>query len=226
MGWPELLVMVRHAESEGNVLNVDERAQYDMASHRYKLTELGRKQAQITGEYLRKEYGTFDTYYVSYYQRSKETMEIMCPETKVYEDPRLAEAQRGIWHTLTWDEIARQFPNELKRKDREGLYHYRPWGGENWPDIELRTHSFLGTLARDQEKKKVLMVVHGHWQILFQRLIEHFSIDEAVQRYKDGPSKNASVTVYKNLFGGLEYGVKRETLEMMKYVVPWEGRML
>ena len=145
MGWPRRLVLVRHGESKGNLLSVNERAQYEVATHAYELTERGRKQAAITGKYLRREFDKFDIYYTSYYVRAKQTMRIMYPRAKVYEDPRLAESQRGIWHTMTKDEIARFYPGELERKRREGLYHFRPLGGENWPDVELRIHSFMGT---------------------------------------------------------------------------------
>lgn len=197
MSWPRLLVLVRHAESEGNVLSVDDRAAFEKSTKDYALTERGREQAKITGQYLRDKYGPFDTYYTSYYERAKETMRIMYPGAKVYEDPRLREGERGIWHMMTRAEVERTYPNELIRKERDGLYHYRPYGGENWPDMELRIHSFLGTLARDYgDNDSVLIVVHGHWLILFQRLIHHFSIQEAVDRYRGKIADNASVTVY------------------------------
>lgn len=195
MAWPKTLVLVRHAESVGNTLSADERADYDLSTHSYPLTARGREQAKITGEYLKSHYGSFDAYYVSYYRRSWETMEIMYPDAKKYEDPRLAEAQRGIWHTLNRSEIDKYMPWEAKRKAREGYYHYRPPGGENWPDVELRIHSFLGTLNRDYGDKNVLIVVHGHWLVLFQRLIHHFSIDEAMKRASD-VYDNASITHY------------------------------
>jgi broad specificity phosphatase PhoE len=221
MGWPDLLVLVRHGESEGNVRNVDERAAYHMPTHGYPLTERGKKQAEITGNYLRERFGKFDVYYTSYYTRAKDTMKYMYPEAKIYEDPRLAEAQRGIWHTMTTEQIAQQFPSEVERKQREGLYHYRPWGGENWPDVELRIHSFLGTLSRDYEGKKVLVVVHGHWLILLQRLIHHFSIDEAMLRYKNHVIKNTGVVIYE----GKTIGEKSRLQLLQENIVPWEGRL-
>ncbi len=221
MAWPKLLVLVRHAESEGNILSVAERANCDTATYSYKLTERGRKQAKITGEFLRKKFGLFDIYYVSYYERSKETMRIMYPKARAYEDPRLAEGQRGIWNILTAEQIKQKFPEEILRKEREGLYHYRPPGGENWPDIELRIHSFLGTLNRDCGDQKVVIVVHGHWLILFQKLIHHFSIEEAVKKYKAGIFENTSVTIYK---GENKNGKSRLILKE-KNIVPWEGRL-
>lgn len=219
MGWPKKLVLVRHAESVGNLKSPDDRAAFECATHAYPLTERGREQARITGEYLHQAF-EFDTYYVSYYERSRETMRIMYPLVCVYEDPRLAEAQRGIYHAMTRDEIKQKFPEELRRKDREGLYYYRPLGGENWPDIELRIHSFLGTLSRDYEDQTVLMVVHGHWLLLFQRLIHHFPIEETVKRYEAGVFENASVTVYR---GEVTDGCSRLVLESAN-LVPWKEK--
>ncbi len=223
MGWPRRLVAVRHAESVGNTMQVDERATWHVASHDYALTERGRAQAQITGEWLRANCEPFNTHYVSYYTRAKETMKIMFPDAKVYEDPRLAEAQRGEYHTMTHEEMVRKYPEELERKKREGLYHYRPRGGENWPDIELRIHSFLGTLTRDCEDDTVVMVVHGHWLILLQRLIDRFSIDEAVRRYHGHVVENASVTIYEGVrkFNGKS----RLQLVTQEPIVPWQGKL-
>ena len=219
MGWPSRLVLVRHAESEGNIIPPDERAKSPYATHKLPLTARGRKQAEITGWYLTQHYDPFDIRYVSYYTRARETMEILCPDEKVYEDSRLAEGQRGIWHTMTHAQIEQMFPYEIIRKEKEDLYHHRPFGGENWADIELRIHSILGTIARDYEGQNVLMVVHGHWLILFQRLIQHFSIEEAIRRYKEGVVKNASVTEYR----GIVVDGKPRLRLIQENIVPWEG---
>jgi broad specificity phosphatase PhoE len=211
MGWPRLLVLVRHAESIGNIKPINDRALYDIPSHAYNLTPRGKQQAEITGQYLHDRFGEFDTYYVSYYLRSQQTMKIMYPKAKVYEDPRLAEGQRGIWHTMTNEQIAALYPFEIER----------PLGGENWPDMELRIHSFLGTLNRDCEDQNVLIVLHGHWLILFQRLIHHFSIDEAILRYHEAVFGNASVTVYES---GMIEGKSRLILKE-ENINPWRGRI-
>lgn len=149
-------------------------------------------------------------------------MEIMCPGEDVYEDPRLAESQRGIWHVMTSAEVEARLPFEVIRKTREDLYHYRPLGGENWPDVELRIHSFLGTLHRDYGGKDVLMVVHGHWLVLFQRLVHRFSIDEAMERYRSKICPNASVTIYNSSED--ECGNSRLVLSgsMDSPIVPWK----
>jgi len=222
MGWPRNLVLVRHAESEGNIRSVEERAHLEVATHAYNLTPRGEEQARITGEYLKARFGTFDTYYVSYYVRSRRTMQIMFPDARIFEDPRLAEAQRGIYHTMTHAEIAVAYPGELERKAREGLYHYRAPGGENWPDVELRIHSFLDTLRRDCKNEDVVIVAHGQWELECQRLIHHFPIKEAVRRYEEGEIfENASVTIYQ---GQEIKGCSRLVLTD-ENIVPWAGKI-
>ncbi len=140
------------------------------------------------------------------------------PHDTVHEDPRLREAERGVFHTYTPNDVENHFPLEKRRKALEGLYHYRPPGGENWPDVELRIHSFLSTVNRDMSGANVLIVAHGHWLILFQRLVHHFSIQEALSRYEGRVAPNASVTTYISRDGS------RLELEHENFV-PWEGQL-
>lgn len=224
MGWPRKLVLVRHAESEGNVLSTEERVRFDRSSHEYKLTARGRKQAEITGKYLREKFCKFDAFYSSYYARARETLQIMYPEVTVFEDSRLAEAQRGIWHTMTKEEVARVFQHEIERKEREDLYHYRPLGGENWPDIEMRIHSFLATLNCYHEGENILVIVHGNWLNLFRKVNDHLSIEEVMRRYSldnRGVVDNASVTVYE----GRALNGKPALVLKEENTVPWKDNI-
>jgi 2,3-bisphosphoglycerate-dependent phosphoglycerate mutase len=202
LSWPRRIAFVRHAESEGNVLSVDDRASFDKSTHAYGLTEHGRWQASVTGRWLKANLDVFDFNFVSYYRRSQETMEIMHPGvSNVVEDARLAEAQRGIYHAMTRDQIAEKYPEELTRKEREGLYHYRPPGGENWLDVELRIHSFFDTLIRDHGGQNILLVGHGHWILMAQKIIEKHSSEVALKRYPAEVVPNASVTIYECIPG-------------------------
>lgn len=220
MGWPTMLVFVRHAESEGNVLTNDEKVNLDKSTHNYSLTEKGTKQASLTGEFLRKQYGVFDAYFASHYKRSKETIALLYPKMKVIEDSRLGEAQRGIFHCLTEYQIKDKYPEELLRKDREGSFHYRPLGGENCPDVELRIHSFLNTLRNDYDSKRVLVVVHNQWMALLQKILTGAGYEETMLKYKPNLFKNASVTVYKKSLSGGD----KLNLEMENFT-PWENKL-
>jgi broad specificity phosphatase PhoE len=226
MGWPKLLVLVRHAQSLGNTLSIDERTAYECSAHAYPLTALGREQASITGKWLWREFGDFDVRYTSYYARARETMSLLYPNAKeALVDSRLAEVQHGIFHVLTHGDIGRLLPWEMARKEREGNYHFLPLGGENWPNVELRIHSFLDALARDCDGKKVLIVVHGHWLILFQRLINHFSIEEAMRRYREHVIENASVTVYRGEGPWYAPWSRRRLVRDGDTVVPWKVKL-
>lgn len=225
MGWPRLLVFVRHGESAGNVMSPDDRAAFETPTHAYPLTGRGRQQAEITGAYLKKNFGSFDIVWSSYYERARQTAALVCGGRKVWEDPRLAEGQRGIYHTYTKAEVLAHFPKEIARREREGFYHHRPLGGENWPDIELRIHSFLTTLNRDGEGKRVLIVGHGHWFILFQKLLEHFTIEEAERRYRAATVENASVSVFNGGEGALFEQFVRLTEDKTAYRVPWADQL-
>jgi 2,3-bisphosphoglycerate-dependent phosphoglycerate mutase len=222
MGWPAQLVLVRHAESEGNVLADHQRGSLAVPSHQFQLTARGRRQAEITGAALRARCPDgFDAYYCSHYHRVQETLLLMFPEARIYEDPRLAEGSRGIWSEMTAAEIAERYPHEEARKRKEGYYNYRPIGGENWPDVELRIHSFLGTLARDCEDERVLMVVHGFWLHLFRRLVERFSVQTAVETWPNNNVDNASITIYAGeLINGRSRLVRKQLGE-----VPWRGQV-
>lgn len=220
MGYPKLIVFVRHAESDGNIRNSAERAQFDVPTWQYEITPTGKLQTKYSGEYLRATYKRFDAYFRSYYQRVTSTSEILFPCVPWIEDARLAEGNRGIWHIMTTDQVQAQFPFEIVRKEREGLYHYRPWGGENWPDIELRILSFLDMLRRDFSGQRVIICGHGHWAILFDKVLEGFSIEEALARYRQSKIANASVTVYRRT------GWRHPRLEKVQdNFIPWQGKL-
>ena len=82
MAMPNELVLVRHGHSEGNFV-VDQSKLGDDSfytpdfterpGHQWRLTEEGREQARITGEWIMNNIGKFDRYYVSPYIRTKET---------------------------------------------------------------------------------------------------------------------------------------------------------
>lgn len=228
-GYPRRLVLVRHGESEGNLRTLDERAQYEMATWEYRLTERGRQQAIQAGKFIKEKVQAepFDRIFCSYYTRARETCVLLGQDGPVVEDSRLAEAQRGIYHALTQAELAERFPDELKRRDREGLYHYRPPGGENWPDVEGRIYSFLNTLSRTcTEDESVLIVGHSQWIMLFEKVVRGLSIDHVLAQFKAGKYvENASVLVNEWTYYGVSVDmfdpVNNDKYTTWKYAVPW-----
>lgn len=231
MGWPRLLVLVRHAESFENV-DLETRTAAEQARcrsislHQYPLTPRGRKQARLTGRFLRQRYDSFNTYYTSYYARAVQTARILFPRAQFREDPRLTERQDGFWHGLPRDMLQQLFSEELQRAEgerlkREGPYHHRPPGGESFGDVEIRIQSFLDTLARDHAGEAVLAVTHGTWLLLFERILKGFPTAEAGRRNRASALfATCSVTTLTCTHAS---GAPRLFLES-ENVIPWQGK--
>ncbi len=86
MGYPALVVFMRHAQSVGNVVSRTDPKSFETPPHKFPLTDLGNKQGEIAGEYVADRFGSFDTYFTSYYKRSKDTMKIIFPDPNPIED--------------------------------------------------------------------------------------------------------------------------------------------
>jgi probable phosphoglycerate mutase len=93
----------------------------------------------------------FDQVFVSPFKRTMETARLMKKQfpyaVEVLEDEWLREIDFGVLDGLTKHGIAHFHPEEKERRAKLGKYHHRPPADENYPDVALRLHSFLGTLA-------------------------------------------------------------------------------
>jgi 2,3-bisphosphoglycerate-dependent phosphoglycerate mutase len=206
--WMDHLVIVRHGESERNVRRVEAYKAGHLEYHLgvrdmdVPLTERGVRQAEYTGEHLKAKF-RFDRIFLSPYLRTVQTAEVMAERfaQKVdftYEE-RIREKEFGILDGLTTAGIHQKYPEEAKRRQREGKYYYRPPGGESYPDVSLRLHSFLGTLARDCRKQSVLVVCHSVVVLTFRRLLERLTEKEllTIDRDPEQDVCNCSVTWYE-----------------------------
>jgi len=77
-----------------------------------------------------------------------------------------------------------------------GKYYYRPPGGESYPDVNLRVHSFLGTLVRERAGGRVLVVTHSVVVLCFRRLLERMEEHEVLDLDRRDEVRNASLLVY------------------------------
>jgi probable phosphoglycerate mutase len=204
--WPSQLVIVRHGETDRNVAKDIAKSK---GAHTYGsglrdmdtlLTKEGNRQARATGEHLAKEY-RFDAVFASPYQRTKQTADLIVAQMKnnlsIVGEERIREIEFGILDGRTTAGIKEKYPDEFMRREREGKYWYRPPGGENRPDVALRVHSFLGTLARDYREKNVLVVCHSVVVLVFRRLLERWGEEEYMKIDTEDEVLNCSVTSYR-----------------------------
>ncbi|MCX6744338.1 MAG: histidine phosphatase family protein [Candidatus Parcubacteria bacterium] len=199
MGWPKRIVMVRHAESEGNARGRDDESLEQIPNFKFHLTEKGIAQAQATGKYLREKFGDFKALFTSTYLRTQETLAAMYGIVPFVIDSRLNEHWRGIWHTMPKQMISEFYPQEERIAKREGWYHHRAPGGQACQDVELAIHSFNADLREFYANENVLIVCHGSWMILYARVIQQLSLAEAEHRHREKFYQNASITIYEGI---------------------------
>jgi len=219
--WPDSIVIVRHGESLKNV----ERARVEQFdSNKLKLditdrdmdiplSERGEWQAIATGKALKRRQ-KFDVVFVSPYVRCRQTADLIIERLgytpKVVIEERLREKEFGVIDNLTKKGIEKFYPDEWARRQRDGKYYYRPAGGESYPDVGMRVHSFLSTLARDYRKKRVLIVCHSVVVKVFRKLLERLEEKDILAIDQTEDVSNASVTTYS-------YETKEEKLRLKEY---------
>ncbi len=223
--YPEVIALVRHAQSQGNLMTREERARTALGTNFYRLTPHGRAQSEITGAWLREHFPQPARILRSHYTRTAETAQICYPNQMVKTDPRLAEANRGVWHVMSEEEMHSQIPWELKRREFEGLYHYRPLGGESGPDIERRAIDFRSYLHRCYGGQVVVVFTHGQWINMWFKRHYDWTEEEFVARYeRDDVVANASVTIFR----GVTLPDGKSVLQhdpRTDYVIPWQGKL-
>ena len=206
--WPSHLVILRHAESERNVARAaameTEALEYGgmIRDVDVRLTARGRDQALATGQGLAQLPFHFDRIFASPYERTLTTAHLVREQLKYSVDvtweERIREIEFGILDGVTKAGIQHKYPDEWARKQRLGKYWYRAPGGESYPDVALRLHSFLGTLTRDFRGKSVLVVCHSVVVLLFRRLLERMTEQQLLEIDSDPQQEvwNCSATHY------------------------------
>lgn len=190
MGKPRLLIVIRHAQSEGN-RNRD--IHQTVPDHRVKLTQDGWQQAYEAGRRLRKMLRPDDTlhFFTSPYRRTRETTEGILatltsdePEPspfkrrniKVYEEPRLREQDFGNFQPCS-AEMERMWQ---ERADY-GHFFYRIPNGESAADAYDRISGFNESLWRqfgeDDFASVCVLVTHGLMSRVFLMKWYHFSVE-------------------------------------------------
>jgi len=211
--WPALLVVMRHAESEANYHREYLEKTESPATHiqigardvDVPLTDRGREQARAAGFHFKSGHAPFDVVYVSPYRRTRDTAQAATaplePRPAEVVEERLREREFGILEGLTKRGVRELHPEELQRRLTVGKYYYRPPGGESYPDVNLRVHSFLGTLVRENAGQRVLVVTHSVVVLSFRRLLERLEEDKVLDLDRHDEPRNASLSVYESFAG-------------------------
>ncbi|KKA31213.1 hypothetical protein TD95_000790 [Thielaviopsis punctulata] len=184
---PRLIILIRHAQSEGNK-NRD--IHQTIPDHRVKLTPEGWQQAYEAGRRLKDMLRPDDTlhFFTSPYRRTRETTEgilstltgdgspFQRPNIKVYEEPRLREQDFGNFQPCS-AEMERMWQ---ERADY-GHFFYRIPNGESAADAYDRISGFNESLWRqfgeDDFASVCVLVTHGLMSRVFLMKWYHFTVE-------------------------------------------------
>ncbi len=153
--------------------NTKENYVVGLPDHKVYLTEKGKEEAHLAGEYLSKyiKENNIDlnnaVMWVSPYTRTRETAQIIngyLNINKVKEDITLIEQRYGLFSDKEISILKELYPNEFSHYDNyyqnEGKFYAKLPQGESPFDVALRTKQFIETIHRDKED--ILFVVsHG-----------------------------------------------------------------
>lgn len=146
------LLVIRHGESEGDILNVHEgRADFN-------LTEEGHKQAQAMAEYVKTHYKV-DKIYSSPLKRARQTAEHLEKELGllVQEENNLMEFNNGLLAGLSYAEADTQYPKIDNLPPHKSVYEQ-----ESRLQFRHRADVVLSEImSAHKENETVVIVSHG-----------------------------------------------------------------
>lgn len=211
---PELIVLVRHGESEHNALvesilsntySDDPDVVYPVPDHLVPLTSKGHTQAIAVGEAIKEKYGNFDVVYHSHYRRSIQTLILILrayskPDRrsiKIRGNMKLGERQGGYIFGLSQQKAQELHPYYQEFYERTGYFFSRPPGGESQADVCQRVFDFIGEMFRHRAGKKVLIIAHRGTIRGFRYNLEGWSPRRYEKDSQKDAKENCAITVYR-----------------------------
>ena len=210
--WPDILWIVRHGESAGNVAREEAEAaglpliDIEMRDVDVPLSEMGEQQAIALGHWFRSlpEDARPTVVLASPYVRAQETARRVLEtagvdreEITFIMDERLREREFGIFDRLTRVGIPEKYPEISEARKVVGKFYFRPPGGESWCDVILRLRSVIGSITRDYRRERVLVISHQVVVNCFRYLLERMTEEEILAIDKAKEIANCSVTSYE-----------------------------
>jgi broad specificity phosphatase PhoE len=205
---PQYLAVVRHEESQANVvmqIPTDELF-YPVAGSdpEVGLTADGFLHGPTTGQRLARLFPPetpVDRLILSPFRRVRESADRIqdglgyAPPR--LEDSRLSKRSYGAFWNLTYKGLQELHPEEYQRYLQMGKFLYRaPGGGENYPDVFARVTAFVEE-AVAPSCENLLVVTHSVVMLALQRQFEGLSDEEIVRMYEQVEIPNGHIMLYR-----------------------------
>jgi probable phosphoglycerate mutase len=210
--WPQVLWIVRHGESAGNVARDAAQAtkaariDINLRDVDVPLSTLGMQQATALGHWFADMavQERPDVLLVSPYLRARQTAEQIgkaggfgagLSDHEV--DERLREKELGLLDRLTRLGIEQEFPEQAELRQRVGKFYHRPPSGESWCDVILRLRSALDTISLHYSGRRVLVVGHQVVVLCLRYLLEGLDEERILEIDRQADVANCGVTEYR-----------------------------
>jgi broad specificity phosphatase PhoE len=209
--WPEMLWVVRHGQSAGNVARDLAEAQGDAVidiAHRdidTPLSALGEEQSIA----LCRWFGALpagqqpQVILCSPYVRALDSARLLLEAAGLARDKvvfrvdeRLRDKEFGILDRLTRHGIEARHPELATQFSHVGKFYFRPPGGESWCDVILRLRSLVEMISREHSGERVLIVAHQVIVNCMRYLIESLDEQTILALDREGDVPNCGVTSY------------------------------
>jgi 2,3-bisphosphoglycerate-dependent phosphoglycerate mutase len=233
--WPDVLWIVRHGQSAGNVArDAAHAAGLEMVDIRMRdvdvpLSALGERQSLALGRWFAAMpvEARPSVVLASPYLRARRTAELIReagglqdPREEFVLDERLREKEFGILDRLTKAGVEQRYPEQAEARAMWGKFYHRPPGGESWADVVLRLRSALDTISLHYPGERVLIVCHQVIVLCMRYLLETLGEEELLAIDRENQVANCSVTTYAFEAGRAKGG--RMALRGFNFVAPLE----
>jgi 2,3-bisphosphoglycerate-dependent phosphoglycerate mutase len=234
--WPDVLYIVRHGESAGNVareaalLAGEREIDLSVRDVDVPLSKLGEEQSVALGRWFAAlpNDAKPNVILTSPYLRARNTAAIIGDAAgfltdDVYSlvvDERLREKEFGILDRLTRVGIEAYHPEQAEFRRLLGKFYHRPPGGESWCDVILRLRSAVEMISREYCAERVLLVCHSVVVLCMRYLLEHMTEVEILAIDRANEIANCSVTSYEHDPDIRPRGMLR--LKLFNFVAPLE----
>lgn len=239
MPMPNDLILVRHGESEGNVVTEAAKSgdvsRYTEAfmtvpGSQWRLTDKGRAQAAAIGVWLRysafpgiywgadDSHPRFDAYLVSPYVRTRETAaHLGIPGARWRLNRALRERDWGDIGSIprAQFESSPWWAENAKMKKADPLYWCAPNGESVAHVAENRVRNVLDTLHREHSGGKVIGVLHAETMQGFRLVLERMSDEQFARMDADADERirNCEAIHYTRIDPFTDNGVRMRSLE-------------
>lgn len=207
------LLLIRHGETWAN------REHLFVGFVDAKLTDIGYQQAELTAEYVVRNYKV-DKVYASDLTRAYETGKAVADRIGVETIPEkgMREIYGGSWENVKYEELCTSYPEEY-RVWLHDVGKARCVCGESVEELGERVMSTLTRIARENEGKTVVVATHATPVRVTQCLIEY---DDLANMQQIPWASNASVTevVYENNTWRVVSASRDEHLGELRTVLP------